>query len=66
MNQFPDSRKPISLIGLKSYSQEDILEMIKFYKKRGYKVTHKTYLENGDELPYNGILEVDRRRKYLL
>jgi len=66
MNKFPNITKPISLIGLKSCSQEDILEMIKFYKEKGYKVTHKTRLANNEELPYNGILEVDRRRKYLL
>ena len=40
--------------------------MIEFYKKKGYKVVHKTHLENGKKLPYNGVLEVDRRRKYLL
>lgn len=63
--QFPDTTKPISLIGLKSCSQEKILEMIKFYKEKGYRVLHKTHLANGNKLPYNGILEVDRRRKYL-
>ncbi len=39
--------------------------MIEFYKNKGYKVTHKTRFENGNKLPYNGVLEVDRRRKYL-
>lgn len=66
MNRFTDITKPISLIGLKSCSQEDILEMIKFYRGKGYKVTHNTHLENNEKLPYNGVLEVDRRRKYLV
>ena len=65
MNKFPNITKPISLIGLKSCSQEEILEMMEFYKEKDYKVVHKTHLENGNKLPYNGVLEVDRRRKYL-
>jgi len=63
---FPNITKPIYLIGLKPCSQKEILEMIEFYKEKGYKVTHKTCFEDENKLLYNGVLEVDRRRKYLL
>lgn len=66
MSKFPDSRKPISVMGLKESTLQEISSMKDFYRGKGYKVTHKTHLANGDKLPYNGVLEVDRRRKYLL
>ena len=66
MNNYPDPRKPISVAGLKSATKEDIRDKIEFYKGKGYRVEHRTHLANGKKLPYNGVLIIDRRRKYLL
>lgn len=67
IKSFPDNTsKPLSVIGLKTATQNEIRDMIKFYKQKGYKVIHKTHFENGERLPYNGTITVDRRRKYLL
>ena len=63
---FPDSRKPVSVTGLRDATPHEISKMKTFYRSKGYKVKHKTHLDNGDKLPYNGILIIDRRRKYLL
>ena len=63
---FKDSRKKFSVIGLKIASPQEITSMGKFYTEKGYKVTHKTTYTDGDKLPFNGVLLIDRRRKYLL
>ena len=63
---FKDSRKKFSVIGLKNASPQEITSMKKFYTEKGYKVRHKTTYADGSKLPYNGVLIVDRRRKYLL
>lgn len=48
---FPDSRKPLSVTGLRDATLHEISSMKGFYRGKGYKVTHKTHLDNGDKPP---------------
>ena len=64
--EFRDSRKKFSVIGLKTASPQEITSMKEYCTEKGYKVRHKTTYTNGTKLPFNGVLLIDRRRKYLL
>lgn len=62
----PDPNKRFFVCGLRTATQDEITSMIKYYRGKGYRVTHRTKLDNGKDLPYNGVMIVDKRRKYLL
>ena len=45
-------RKP-KVMGLKTASQEEIDDLVKYWRGKGYKVVHKL-----EGLPYNGVLTI--------